>query len=113
MRHVDTTPAGRAGVAGSGRARALALVAIAVLAAGALLLAVAWSIGGQDAISDNLVGATAAIALVVGLVGSLAAAVMGVADLARYGTPPRSWLPLLTFPTALAVLLLLELLVLE
>lgn len=106
-------PAGRGAHGPGGRARTLALMAIAVLLAGVVLLGSAWTVGGEEAISDTWIGATSAVALLAGVAGSMVAAVLGLVDLARTGSPPRSRLALLTFPTVVVVLLLLELLVLE
>lgn len=93
--------------------RTLAAAAVAVLVAGSLVFVTTWAVAGEDAVSDTWVGALMAVALLVGLVGSLVAAVAALVDLARTGTPPRSRLALLTFPTVVVVLLLLELLVME
>jgi hypothetical protein len=100
------------GTAAGERSERLALLPIAVLAFGAVLFASAWAIGGQDATSDNWVGLTTVIALFTGLIGALAALVMSVVDAAKHDLPPRL-LPLVTFPSILAIVVALEAFVFE
>jgi hypothetical protein len=96
-----------------GMARRLAGLALAVLALSAALLALAWAIGGEDAVSDNWVGMTVAVGFFSGLVGSFVALVAAVLAGLHHEPWSRMWLPLATFPAVAAVVVLLEALVLE
>lgn len=95
------------------RSRWAAMVAIAVLAFGAVLFAGAWMLGGEDATADNRVGVTTVMALFVGLFGSLAAMLMSLVVAVRHGMSSRLWLPLVTFPTVLFIVVALEAFVFE
>jgi hypothetical protein len=94
-------------------ARRQAGLVLVVLVFGAVLSAGAWLIGGEDAVFDNWVGVTVVVALFVGLFGSLAALVTAVFAGLRHEPWPRLWLPLLTFPSVVVVVGLLEALVFE
>ena len=95
------------------RSRRLAGTAIAILTFGAVLFSSAWLIGGEDATADNWVGVTTVMALFAGLFGSLAAMVMSLVVAVRHGMASRLWLPLLTFPTVLAIVIALQTFVFE
>ncbi len=96
-----------------GMARRLAGLSLAALALSAALLACAWAIGGEDAVSDNWVGMTVAVGFFSGLVGSLTALVVAVLAGLRHEPWSRLLLPLVTFPAVAAVVVLLEAFVLE
>ena len=90
------------------RSRWLAEGAIAVLMLGAVLFSGAWLIGGEGAVSDNWVGVTTVMALFTGLIGSLVAMVIGLVVAVRHGVSSRLWLPMMTFPVVLVVVVALE-----
>ena len=93
--------------------RWMAGLALAVLTSGALLFGSAWAIGGQDATADNWVGVTVVVALFAGLLTALAAMVTSLVIGVRHGSWAQLRLPLLTFPTVLLVVVLLEAFVFE
>lgn len=94
-------------------ARRLAGLALAVLVMAAVLLASAWAIGGEDAVSDNWIGLSVVVGLFTGLVGSFVALVAAVVAGLRREPWSRLWLPLATFPAVTGVVFLLEALVFE
>jgi hypothetical protein len=77
------------------------------------LLAVAYAVGGSDAISDNWIGFLGALALLGGLPVSLAAWVLAVVARVKHQRWALLWLPLSVFPVLLAVVVLAETLWLE
>lgn len=89
-----------------------ALVAVVVAAAYAVF-GVALAVGGQDAVSDTWVGYLAGIALIAGLLVSLAAFAMAVVVKVRHESRRLLWLPLAVFPVLLATVVLVELIVME
>jgi hypothetical protein len=91
----------------------LAGLSISVLTLGAVLFSGAWMVGGEDATADNWVGVTTVIALFGGLIGSLAAMVISLVVAVRHGMSSRLWLPLMTFPTVLVIVIALEAFVFE
>ena len=99
--------------AAAATARSLARLALVVLVFGAALFAGAWAVGGEDAVSDNWVGMTVAVALFVGLSGSFAALVAAAIAGLMHEPWSRVWLPLATFPAVVVIVGLLEALVLE
>ena len=111
----DTSPdASRRGTAATGdMARRLAGLALVVLIFGAVLFAGAWTIGGEDAVSDNWVGVTVVAALFVRLFASFAALLTAVSAGLRHEPWSRVWLPLATFPAVVVIVGLLETLVFE
>lgn len=84
-----------------------ALVALVVPAAYAVF-GVALAVGGEDAVSDTWVGYLAGIALIAGLVVSLAAFAMAVVVKVRHESRRLLWLPLTVFPVLLATVVLVE-----
>lgn len=77
------------------------------------IFAVAYAAGGEDAVSDNWVGFLGAVALLGGLVVSLAALVLAVAARVRHEQWPLLWLPLALFPVLFTVVVLVETLWIE
>jgi hypothetical protein len=77
------------------------------------LVGIGYAVGGDDAISDNWVGALGAFGLFGGLALLGAGFVLAAIARARHEHWPMLWLPLAGLPAALAALLLVELLVLE
>lgn len=112
MRHVQLGVA-RAGRSLGRASRRWAVASLAVLLSGAVLFGAAWAVGGEDAVSDNWVGVTVALALLVGLIGSLAAFVAAVFAGVRHEPWARLWLPLAALPSVVVILALLETFVLE
>lgn len=99
--------------AAAGAAWQLTVVSLIVLVLGALLFMSAWAIGGDDAVSDNWVGMTVVVALFAGLLGSFVALlVAGYAGL-RHHRWSELVLPLVTFPSVVAAVALLEAFVFE
>jgi uncharacterized membrane protein len=111
--HADRSRQGDVRVDVGERSRWLAVMAIVVLVFGAVLFSAAWMIGGQDATADNWVGVTTVMALFAGLFGSLAAMVTSLVVAVRHGMSSRLWLPVMTFPTVLVVVIALEAFVFE
>lgn len=91
----------------------LAEASLAVLVLAAALFAVAWAIGGDDAVSDNWVGFSVVLGLFAGLAGSFVALVTAVVAGIRKEPWARLWLPLVTFPGVVLVVGLLETFVFE
>jgi hypothetical protein len=89
-----------------------ALVALVVTVAYAIF-GVVLVVSGEDAVSDTWVGYLAGIALISGLVVSLAAFAMAVVVKVRHGGRRLLWLPLVVFPVLLAAVVLVELLWME
>lgn len=81
-----------------------------VIALSGVILSVAYAIGGSDAISDNWVGLLGAVALLGGLLASLAAFVLAITAKVRHEQWVKLWLPLLIFPVLLAFIVLGEVL---
>lgn len=103
----------RAGGPGHGIAQVARIASLAVLVLAALLFAVAWAIGGQDAVSDNWVGVSVVLGLFSGLAGAFLAMVTAVVA-GLQGEPwGRLLLPLLTFPGVVLVVVLMEAFVFE
>ena len=71
-------------------------------------MAIAYAIGGADAIEDNWVGLLAMIALLGGLLASLAAFALAVVATVRHERWALLWLPLSVLPGLLAFLVLGE-----
>ncbi|GAB3015080.1 hypothetical protein GCM10011376_06670 [Nocardioides flavus (ex Wang et al. 2016)] len=113
MVHVRADRTGDDGSAAGEWSRWMAVTALAVLVLGALLFAVAWWIGGGDAVSDNWVGMTVVGALFAGLLTALSAMITSAVVAVRHGMSSRLWLPLVTFPAVLAVVVALEAFVFE
>ena len=84
-----------------------AAVAVFVVVAVAVF-AIAYAIGGQDATSDNWVGALAVVGLVGGLLTSLGALVIAVAAWLSHERTRLLWFPLALFPALLAFVVLGE-----
>lgn len=85
-----------------------ALVAVVVSVAYAIF-GVVFLVSGEDAVSDTWVGYLAGIALIAGLVVSLAAFAMAVVVKVRHESRRLLWLPLTVFPALLAAVVLVEL----
>jgi hypothetical protein len=77
------------------------------------IFAVAYAVGGSDAISDTWVGFLGALALLSGLAVSFAAFAIAVFAKVRHGRWPLLWLPLSVFPALLALALLAETFLME
>ena len=84
-----------------------AVVAAFVLVAGAVF-AVAFAIGGEDATSDNWVGALAVVGLLGGLLTSLGVFAVAGAAWLSHERSRLLWLPLALFPALLALIVLGE-----
>jgi hypothetical protein len=84
-----------------------AVVALVVLVAVAVF-SIAFAVGGQEATSDNWVGALAVIGLLGGLLTSLGAFAIAVAAWISHERTRLLWLPLALFPALLAFLVLGE-----
>lgn len=84
-----------------------AAVSAFVLVAGAVF-AVAFAIGGEDATSDNWVGALAVVGVLGGLLTSLAAFAIAGAAWLSHERSRLLWLPLALFPALLAFIVLGE-----
>ncbi|MDO7868000.1 hypothetical protein [Nocardioides jiangxiensis] len=83
------------------------------LLAAAALFGAAWTVGGEDAVSDNWVGMTVMLLFLLGLIGSTAALAMATYA-GLHGEPwRRVWPALATLPAVLVTVVLLELLVFE
>ena len=91
----------------------LAVVSLIVLTLGALLFGSAWAIGGDDAVSDNWVGMTVVVALFAGLLGSFVALLVACYAGLRHHRWSELVLPLVTFPSVVAAVALLEAFVFE
>ena len=96
-----------------GSASRLVGLALVVLLLGAVLFAGAWAIGGDDAVSDNWVGATVVVALFTGLIGTFAGFLMALYEGWRHRSWTRLRLPLTAFPAVVLVVALLEAFVFE
>ncbi|MCY4725857.1 hypothetical protein NYO98_06155 [Nocardioides sp. STR2] len=108
MEDVPGTRLGGDGRSAGRTAWRLAALSLMVLALGAVLFATAWVVGGDDAVSDNWVGATVVLALFAGLFCSLVAMVTALYAGIRREPWSTLWLPLTTFPAVVAVVALLE-----
>ena len=94
-------------------AAAMAAAVVVVVAVVYTIVAVAWVVGGQDAISDNWVGILGGVALVGGLAVSFAAGVLAVVAKSRHEDWALLWLPLSVFPVLLLLVVLAETFLLE
>jgi hypothetical protein len=72
------------------------------------IFAVAYAIGGSDAIEDTWVGFLGVVALLGGLLASLAAFALAVVAKVKHERWTLLWLPLSVFPALLAFLVLGE-----
>ena len=86
----------------------LAEAAVAVVAAGAVLLGIGWLVGGSDAVEDTWIGATTAAALYAGLLTSLAGFGLAVFATAKHEAWRLLWLPLAVLPAFVVLLLIGE-----
>lgn len=77
------------------------------------LFAFVWIVNGEDAVSDNWIGWTAAVTLIASLVLSLAAFLVAVLAMARREHRPMLWLPLWFFPVLAGTVAILEIFVIE
>ncbi|HEX5522602.1 MAG TPA: hypothetical protein VFX53_04080 [Pedococcus sp.] len=84
-----------------------------VVAVSYAILAVAYAVGGADAISDNWVGMLGAVALLGGLLASLVAFGMAVVARVKHEQWALLWLPLSRFPGLLVIVVLAETLWIE
>ena len=104
------SPAGPAG--GHSRpsrwAVGLAAAVAAVIAVSYTIFAVALAVGGVGATEDTWVGLLGAVALLGGLVASLAAFALAVVAKVRHEQWGLLWLPLSLFPALLVVVVLGE-----
>lgn len=99
--------------AAAGAAWQLEVVSLAVLTVGAGFFGAAWAIGGEDAVSENWVGMSVVVALFAGLTGSFVALLMAVYAGLRRHRWSELVLPLVTFPSVVAAVALLEAFVFE
>lgn len=95
------------------RAVGLAEMVALVVAVSYAILAVAYAVGGADAISDNWVGMLGAVALLGGLLASLVAFGMAVVARVKHEQWALLWLPLSLFPGLLVIVVLAETLWIE
>lgn len=86
----------------------LAAAVAVVVTVSYTIFAVAYAVGGSDAISDNWVGYLGGFALLGGLVVSLGAFVMAVVARVKRQRWALLWLPLSLFPALLAVVVIAE-----
>ena len=77
------------------------------------IVAFAWIVDGEDAVSDNWIGWTAGVTLLASLVLSLAAFLVAALAMARREHRPMLWLPLWLFPVLAGTVAILELFVIE
>ena len=91
----------------------LATLVALVVAAAYAVFGIALAVGGEDAVSDTWVGYLAGVALIAGLVVSLAAFAMAVVVKVRHESRRLLWLPLAVFPALLATVVLLEVFLVE
>ena len=94
-------------------AAGLAAAVVVVVVVSYTIFAVAYALGGSDAISDTWVGFLGAVALVGGLSVSLVAFGMAVFAKVRHGRWKFLWLPLSVFPVLFALALLAEVFLIE
>ena len=113
-KHVLTTAGGpgEGGVLACWAVR-LGAAVVAVLGVSYAIFGVAWAFGGEDAVSDNFVGALAGFALVAGLLASLTAFAMAVVAGVKGHRWAQLWLPLGLFPALLFLVVLVEALWME
>ena len=88
----------------------LAVAVAAVVAVSYVTFALAYAIGGSDAIEDNWVGFLGGVSLLGGLLASLVAFALAVVAKAKHERRTRLWLPLSVFPALFAFVVLAEVL---
>ena len=114
LRRALISPGGPGGSRGLARwAVGLGSAVVAVLAVSYAIFGVAWAFGGEDAVSDNVVGILAGVALVAGMLASLVAFAMALVAGVTHQRWVSLWLPLSLFPALLAVVTLVEVLWIE
>lgn len=86
----------------------LAEVAVAVVAAGLVLLGVGWAAGGSDAVDDTWIGTLTVASVYVGLLTSLVAFALAIFARARREAWTLLWVPLAVLPSFVVLLLLGE-----
>lgn len=86
----------------------LAAVVAVVVAVSYTIVAVAYAVGGDKAISDNWVGFLGAFAILGGLATSLVAFVLAIVAKVKHERWALLWLPLCLFPALLVVVVLAE-----
>ena len=91
----------------------LAAAVVVVVVVAYAIFAVAWAVGGQDAVSDNWVGILGGVALIGGLAFSFAAGVLAVVAKYRHEDWALLWLPLSVFPVLLVLVVLAETFLME
>ncbi len=92
---------------------ALAVAVVALLVVSYAIFFVAFAIGGEEAISDTLVGYVAGFSLLGGMVTSFAAFVLAIAARARHRVGRLLWLPLALFPALVVLVALAEVFLME
>ncbi|MBK9178073.1 MAG: hypothetical protein IPM45_00635 [Acidimicrobiales bacterium] len=91
----------------------LAAAVVVVIVVSYAMLAVAYAIGGDDAISDTWIGYLAGYSLIGGLLASLVALALAVVAKSTHERWTLLWLPLSVFPALFATVVLLETLWIE
>ena len=91
----------------------IASAVVAVLGVSYAIFGLTWAIGGEDAVSDNVVGYLGGFALVAGMLASLAAFVMAIVAGVKHQRWTKLWLPLGLFPALLVIVVLVETLWIE
>lgn len=86
----------------------IAVVVAVVVAVSYTIFAVAYSVGGNAAISDNWVGFLGAFAMLGGLAASLVAFVLAIVAKVKHERWRLLWLPLSVFPALLAIVVIAE-----
>lgn len=92
---------------------ALAVGVVVLLVVSYAVFFAAFAIGGEEAISDTLVGYVAGFSLLGGLVTSFVAFVLAIVSRVRHRVGRLLWLPLALFPALVALVALAEVLLVE
>lgn len=91
----------------------LATATIATLGVVYAIVLIAWAVGGDDAISDNVIGYGAAVVTFASFASSMLAMVLALVARSRGQRPRWSWLPLGLLPVLIVVLVAVEVLWME
>lgn len=90
------------------RAPRIAMGALGAMIVAGALYAIAYAIGGDEAVSDNWVGLTVVVVGGLAMVGALAAFSLAVRAVSAGVAPRRLWLALVLLPLALLFVMLGE-----